>query len=286
MNKVVFLGFDAGNKYLIQDWANAGILPTFRSLLAKGLKGDTTALDLFTGAIWPSFMTGAAPARHSVHTWLQLKPGSYEFYRSYAGDHIKREPFWNYLSRAGRKVTVLDIPLSRVTQNLNGVQLAEWGTHDNYSGFATWPPLLAQDVVSRFGKHPLTQICNADRSAKEYAAFRDDLLRGISTKVQITKHFLHESQWQFFAQVFTEGHCAGHQCWHFHDTNHPRHDPEQAGVVGNPLKDVYVAIDAAIGEVLKDLDDETTVVVLVSHGMSYRYGAHFLLDEILLRLGS
>jgi predicted AlkP superfamily phosphohydrolase/phosphomutase len=47
---------------------------------------------------------------------------------------------------------------------------------------------------------------------------------------------------------------------------------------------VYTAIDTAIGEVLDEAGD-ALVVVLVAHGMSYWYGAQFLLREILFRLG-
>jgi predicted AlkP superfamily phosphohydrolase/phosphomutase len=284
--KVVLLGIDAGNKFLIQSWASEGILPTMQALFKKGLKGNTMSLaGVFTGATWPSFQTGANPARSALHSWMQLKPGSYEFYRCRTGEQLKREPFWSLLSRAGRKVTVLDVPLSALTENLNGTQLVEWGAHDAQYDFVTWPRSLAREVEARFGRHPLRGVCNGERDTQGYIKFRDQLLRGIKTKAQITKHFLHRSEWDFFAQVFSESHCVGHQCWHIHDPRHPRHDAEQASVVGDPIKDVYVAIDAAIGEVLKEIDGETTVIVLTSHGMGYKYGAQFLLDKILLRLG-
>lgn len=284
--KILFLGFDAGNKYLIRQWANEGLLPTMQSLLERGLKGDTVSLPgFFTGTTWPSFQTGVTPARNGVHSWTQLKPGSYEFYRCHTGEQLKREPFWNFLSRAGRRVTVLDVPLAALSQNLNGVQLVEWGSHDAQYGFVTWPPSLAREVESQFGRHPLRGICNAGRDTSGFIEFREQLLHGIKTKTKITKHFLRRGEWDFFAQVFTESHCVGHQCWHLHDRGHPWHDAEQARAVGDPIKDVYVAIDAAIGEVLKEVDDRTTVVLLVSHGMGYKYGPQFLLDKMLLKLG-
>jgi predicted AlkP superfamily phosphohydrolase/phosphomutase len=285
--KVVLLGFDAGNKYLIRNWAESGVMPVFRSLLKKGFVGNTISLaGFFTGATWPSFATGVTPATNSVHSWEQLQPGTYDFYRCLAGDRIKREPFWNHLSRAGCKVAVLDVPLSGLTENLNGVQLVEWGAHDAQYGFVTWPPSLASEVEARFGRHPLRAICNADRDTAGYVGFRDDLLHGIRTKVALTKHFMRELDYDFFVQVFTESHCAGHQCWHIHDKSHPRHDAEQARTVGDPIQQVYSAIDAAIGEVLAEVDDSTTVMVLASHGMGYKYGPQFMLDRILLRLGA
>src|SRR5688572_14740956 len=284
--RVVFLCIDAGNKYLIQRWAEEGALPTFQALFRRGLKGNTMSLPgLYTGATWPSFQTGVNPARSGVYSWRQLKPGSYEQYRCLAGDQLKREPFWMHLSRAGRKVTVLDIPLSGLTENLNGVQSVEWGAHDAQYGFQTWPPALAREIEGRFGRPPLREVCNADRDTQGFVEFRDQLLQGINVKTRLTKHFLRRDDWNFFAQVFCESHCVGHQCWHIHDPSHPRHDPAQARVVGDPLKDVYVAIDAAFGEILKEIDERTTVIVLASHGMGYKYGPQILLEQILLRLG-
>jgi predicted AlkP superfamily phosphohydrolase/phosphomutase len=284
--KVLMLGIDAGNRYLLEQWAAEGVLPNLAALFRKGLKGRTISLPgLFTGATWPSFQTGVNPARSGVYSWMQLAPGSYEPYRCLTGDRLKREPFWSHMSRAGRKVTVLDIPLSGLTRDLNGVQLVEWGAHDAQYGFMTWPPALAREVTARFGRHPLREICNADRDTPAFVEFRDQLVSAIATKAEMTRHFLRGTQWSFFAQVFSESHCVGHQCWHIHDPGHPRHDAEQARIVGDPVKQVYAAIDAAIGEVLRDVDDDTTVVVLASHGMGYKYGAQILLERILLGLG-
>lgn len=284
--KIAFLGIDAGNRYLIDQWAGDGTLPTLQALFRRGLRGRTMSLPgLYTGATWPSFQTGVNPARSGVYSWMQLAPGSYEPFRCLTGERLKRKPFWTYLSDAGRRVTVLDIPLSGLTENLNGVQTVEWGSHDRQYDFTTWPPPLAHEIASRFGRHPLRDLCNGDRDTQGFVEFRDNLLRGIATRAQITKHFVHRSEWNFLAQVWSESHCVGHQCWHIHDPAHPRHDAEQARIVGDPLKDVYIGIDAAIGEVLKEFEDDTTVIVLASHGMGYKYGPQFLLEQILLALG-
>jgi predicted AlkP superfamily phosphohydrolase/phosphomutase len=284
--KVALLGIDAGNRYLLEQWAADGALPTLQSLLRRGLRGNTMSLPgVFTGATWPSFQTGVNPARSGVYSWMQLAPGSYEPYRCLTGERLERQPFWRHLSDAGRRVTILDVPLTGVSEGLNGVQTVEWGAHDAQYGFRTWPHALAQEIEARFGRHPLRDICNGDRDTAGFVEFRDKLLRGIAMRADITRHFVRRGDWNFLAQVWSESHCVGHQCWHIHDPSHPRHDAEQARVVGDPLKQVYVAIDAAIGEVLRTLEDDTTVVVLASHGMGYKYGPQILLEKILLALG-
>jgi predicted AlkP superfamily phosphohydrolase/phosphomutase len=277
---------DAGDKFLIQTWAADGTLKTFRTLLAGGLVGNTMSLEgFFEGATWPSFYTGVTPARHGFHRMTQLKPGTYEFYRCYTGDFIRHEPFWNYLSRAGRRVAILDIPLSGISEKINGLQMVEWGSHDPNCGFCTWPQELKRDVLGRFGQHPLRETCDSfRRTPQAFCVFRDLLLQGVQKKTELTNYYLNTDRWDFFAQVFTESHCVGHQCWHLHDPGHPGYDPEVVAITGNPVRDVYIAIDAAIGEILTQIDDSTLVVFLASHRMAHSFGAQFLLPAILVRL--
>jgi predicted AlkP superfamily phosphohydrolase/phosphomutase len=284
--KILFLAVCAGERDLIVQWARAGVLPTFRSLLDKGLVGHTQSVPgLYVQCNWPAFYTGTGPAKQGIHSWSQLKPGSYEFYRAYTPDNVKSTPFWDHLSAAGRRVAILDIPHSGPSLRINGIQLVEWGAHDANHGFKTSPASLAAEVVARFGEHPQRGLCDADRTAEELVEFRDRLLDGIRGEVAITKHFLAQEDWDFFAQVFTESHCIGHQAWHLHDPAHPRHSKADVAVAGDPVKDVYVAIDRAIGEILAEAGDDTTVVVLASHGMQGKYPAQFMLGDILAGLG-
>jgi predicted AlkP superfamily phosphohydrolase/phosphomutase len=284
--KITFLGMCAGDRDLIFDWARAGVMPTMARLMNRGLVGLTENIPLFyVQCVWPSFYTSVLPDKHGVHSWQQLKPGTYEQYRAYTPECVQREPFWDVLSRAGRRCAILDVPQSRPSTELNGIQLVEWGAHDANHGFLTSPPELAAEIIDRFGRHPVAGLCDADRSSAQLARFRDDLLRGIAGKEKITEHFLRQGGWDFFAQVFTETHCVGHQCWHLHDPAHPRHSREAVAIAGDPIRDVYVAIDQAIAAVLDHIADDSLVVVYAGHGMGPKYQPVYALAEILIRLG-
>lgn len=285
--RVLLLGVDAGSAPLVREWADAGVLPTFQRLFAQGLVGDTRSLEgFFVGSTWPSLYTGVTPARHGISSLIQLRVGSYDLFRCYTGEFIKREPFWNHLSRAGRRVAICDVPLSGVSEGLNGIQLVEWGSHDANYGFRTWPPRLARRIRSRFGPHPLSTSCDADhRSPEAFRALTGRLVEGVRRKTALTRFLLDQGGWDFFAQVFTEAHCVGHQAWHLHDPRHPAHEAQVSSVAGDPVREVYTAIDRAIGELLQAAGDDCLVIVLLSHGMCARYGAQFLLPDILVRLG-
>lgn len=285
LTRILFLAVDAGDKDLILAWAREGVLPTFRSLLETSAWGPTeNPTGLFVGAIWPSFWTGLSPALHGRYCFSQLRTGTYDNYLVTPTD-TAGAPFWDALSAGGRRVAILDVPKTSPSPRINGIQIVDWGTHDPNLGFCTSPETLASEIQDRFGRHPVPQ-CDVfvRREPGEFVRFRDALIRGVQTKAELAAHFLERGGWDLFLTVFAESHCVGHQCWHIHDPKHPHHDPATALSVGDPVRDVYIAIDAALGRLLAQAGTDTTVFVLASHGMGPHYDATFLLDEMLRRL--
>jgi len=284
--RLLVLGIDAANPALLERWARDGTLPTLRALFGRGVVARTHGVDgFFVGSTWPTFATGLGPARHGVHYLVQLRPGSYSYERI-AARPASSETFWVTASRAGRRVAVLDVPLSRLTSDLNGIQTVEWGGHDHLYGFQTFPSDLRDEITSKFGPHPLQGTCDATRRTDaDYEQFVVRLVQGALLKGHLTRTLLRRGTWDLFVQVFTEAHCAGHQCWHIHDADHPSHDAAVAAEVGDPLLRVYRAIDAALGDIICEAGD-ALVFVVVAHGMAHQYGAQLLLPEILFRVGA
>lgn len=284
--RLIAIGIDAGNPELIRAWAEDGTLPVLGDLIRRGGSGTVRSLDgFFVGSTWPSFYTACSPARHGFHYLVQVRPGTYELYHPWVEGMVSGEPFWRALSRAGKRVAVLDVPLVPLDGTVNGIHLVEWGGHDAVGGFATHPADVGQEILAHHGAHPQPPNCDRiDRSAPGYEEFVSRLERGAAARAAWTRRLLRLEPWDLLLQVFSESHCVGHQAWHLHDPDHPAHDPELAARLGDPLRRVYRAIDAAIGEVLEDAGD-STVAVFSCHGMSHWHGTHLLLREILVRLG-
>ena len=285
--RLLALGIDAASPTLLREWAADGTLPNIARLMADGLVAELRGPDaFFVGSTWPSFSTGRNAAGHGIYWLEQLKSGTYRTAPLPPEAFGTCKTLWEYLSDAGRQVLVLDVPLSVLSPGLNGVQVVEWRTHDVLSGMATTPPSLKARILQRFGEHPGAAPCDAPRrSLAEYLQFGNDLVRGATMRGQLTIETLAEHPWDFAIQVFNEAHCAGHQLWHFHDPAHPEFDPATTKSPGDPVKNVYRAIDAAIGNILEHVDAGTTMVLFSLHGMSYWAGSSRLLPEMLTRLG-
>ncbi len=285
-NRVILIGLDAAEPALLHRWSADGSLPTIARLLERGISGAVRGLPgFFIGSTWPSFYTGVSPASHGFHYQVQLRSGTYDFYRPEDHGLVRVPPFWRHLSGAGRRVAILDMPLAALDPAINGIQTVEWGGHDAVYGFGAQPAALALEIRDRHGTHPAGPNCDASkRSAADYRRFVDDLVRGVRVKAALTRELLRRERWDFFAQVFTETHCVGHQCWHLHDPTHPAHDPEFARRQFDPLREVYRAVDQAIAGILEDAGD-ALVVVMSAHGMGSFHGAQFMLRDILVGLG-
>lgn len=284
--RVLVLGVDAASPDLVERWTADGSLPHLAALMARGRSGRIRGLEGFhVGSTWPSFYTGTTPARHGLHYLRQLRPGTYDFYRPADHGLVKAEPFWRPMSRAGRRVAILDVPLTAVDPAINGIQTVEWGGHDSVYGFRTWPNDLAGQIEARYGRHPAPDSCDAiERTQAGYEAFVGALCQGAQAKLRLTEEQLALGGWDCFVQVFTESHCVGHQCWHLHDPAHPAHAPALAAALGDPLRRVYQAIDSAIGALVAAAGD-ACILVVSAHGMGHWYGAQFLMPDLLIRLG-
>jgi predicted AlkP superfamily phosphohydrolase/phosphomutase len=291
--KLVILGIDAGDKDLILRWASQGLLPNFRRALERGTWGIIeNPPGMEAGSVWPSFYTGVSAAKHGMYCADETrKRGTYQS-RPFTANDFSGEPFWDRLSRAGKRVAVIDAPHTFLSQSINGIHIVDWATHapmmtskEPGHAFQVAPFELKSDIAQYFG---LDTIGRCDllelKTADHYRSFRDDLLERVRRKTGLNLFILQQGNWDCFFSVYHEAHCAGHHCWHFHDPKHPRHDPEMVAELGDIMQQVYGVIDEGIGRLLDFVGPQARVLIYCSHGMSAGYNGSLMLDDVLLHL--
>ncbi len=286
--RLAVLALDAAAPPLLRRWAGDGTMPHLAGLMDGGLVATTRGVEgLFVGATWPSFYTGLDPATHGLYWLDRILPGTYRRQRLTEEDFGRHPTLWEALGRQGRRALVLDVPLTRLSPGLAGIQVVEWGVHDAVFGMRTSPASLGGRILEEVGAHPVPSSCDAARrSAAQYRDFAERLERGAAARARLTRWLAEREPWDFLIQVFSETHCAGHQLWHFHDPDHPGFDGATTRETGDLLRGVYRAVDRAVGDVVAALDGDTTVVVAALHGMAHTCGVSMLLDRMLERLGA
>jgi len=238
-----------------------------------------------SGAVWPSFATGVSPASHGRYFYRQVFPGSYSA-RKFTASEFRHRPFWEVLSDADRHVAVFDVPKVGLSPDLNGLMSVDWIVHGPvYKELRTTPPSLADELVDRFGTDPCPK-CDYPglRSVDENRELIAQMVERIDQRTRCTLEFLGSESWDLFLTVFGEPHCIGHQCWHVRDPEHPLHDAESTRAIGDPVREIYAAIDRGMGKILSSIEEDTFVIVFSGTGMGPNYTGNYILDEVLRRL--
>jgi predicted AlkP superfamily phosphohydrolase/phosphomutase len=286
---LLILGIDAADRHLIKEWAADGSLPVFARLFAKATHGDSrNATGMVAGTVWPTFYTGVLPGRTGrFRGTTQFVTGTYE-HADIDFDRHGFPAFWTRLSEAGLSSTIVDAPYAFLSDAPGVTQVVDWCSHSAWKDGVTvsTPESLAAETRRRYGRDPVGKCDFATvDTVDDLRRFRDGLIERVRMRVAQTRDLLADRPADVFLQVFSECHCAGHQLWHLHDPAHPDYDPALVdGLGGDPLKAVYQAVDAAIGELLDTMPADATALVFCSHGIGPAYSGTHLLDEVLLRL--
>lgn len=283
---IIVIGFDGAEHHLIERWSDEGYLPTIASLMKRGCWGRLNSTgDISSGSVWPTFLTGVSPATHGIfYGHRELKRNTYQIHKKYA-NQIKRKPFWYWLSKAGKRIAIFDIPYTHPLKGLNGIQIVAWGAFAPSWRISSWPPELIKNIVTRFGSHPLASWYEKRlETINEYENFYERLISGVEKRGLISAYLLDQEPWDFFLMAFSEAHWAGHLLWHVMDDKHPDHNPQIAKTFKHAIRDVYSAIDSAISKLIEVIP-KATFFIFSLDGMGANYSGKHLLPDILKRMG-
>jgi len=297
--KVLLVAIDAFDLGVARGFTDEGDLPHLSAVFERSSRATVRSpFGIHSSAGWPSVSTGRSFSEHQRQCWIETGL-DYEDRWTDTRD-IDGTPFWEYLSRAGKRSAILDVPHLVPDDEHNGVQLIEYGCHDRHLGTQSVPDKLIDEIVDEFGEHPVGMIdpssdrtfspcdyhrrAGVQRTPEESKAVLDDLLLGQARKEAASLSLLTQGGWDLFMTVFGESHCTGHQLWSSHDPDHPWYDPAVVAEVGDPLRTMYRRLDRALGRHIAAAGDEATVLVMAPHGMGSHFGGTPLLDEILHRI--
>lgn len=281
--RVLMVAFDSAEVTLVERWMEEGILPNLSRLRARGanVRLQSTA-ELFHASAWPSFVTGASPARHGINNYLMWRPESMSYERVKAAD-LHSPPFWRRLAAAGRPTIAIDVPYSFPPGVANSVEVHGWGGPYRLVPTYAEPRKLLRSLIRRFGRPAMKGYTTGLFSAREYIRIRDRIVETTHEMGRIALWLMRNHPWELCIFGLGSAHTAGHQLW---DSANVRGeiDPQQQEILDRALRDVYVACDEAIGEVLTQAGTDTDVLVFAMHGMRVNNSFNPLIGPMLGRI--
>lgn len=281
--RVLVIGLDAAESTLVERWVSEGHLPALAELYESGatFRLDNCWRSLPT-AVWPELTAGRSPGKIGLFfPPRQLHTGEVEPRRVEAGE-VDPTAFWTLASAAGKRVAAIDLPWTVAPDDLNGVFLCEWGTHDRWFGTSCIPSGLVEELRHRHGDYPI-RFCDDDYggTTAERERLAVDLLEAVDHEARVLLDLLEREHWDLFACVFGQFQCVGHNFWRYLDTA-----DRTSETLRRAMLDVYRRADQAIGALRAAAGPEAVSVVFASHGMGPLVGGPQLLPEVLVRLGA
>lgn len=262
------IGLDSAEPAMVEELMNSGDLPVLAELKAKGAFGELDNFDVFTAELpWTTFATGVMPEETGYWTPLKYSP-DYTVKARAAYEYDEYPAFFalgdNY------RVCSFDVPQIRLQENLNGIQVNAWGAHSPQVAAESLPPEVYNEIKQQWGEHPGLHKDYAHALSMDEVKFvYDSLIEGIARRAQVATGLLEKERWDLFLTVFGDPHGAGHNFWQF-EKGHPLYDsdiPGKENLPERPMKDVLIAIDRAIGEMIKAAPEDSTVLIFSAHGM-------------------
>lgn len=258
--KTAIIGLDGATFDIIRPLAQAGRLPVMAQLMKEGVSAplrSTILPNSFPG--WPSCTTGTSEGMHGVFAPFIKNPSNYTV-RAMSGRDIMTRHIWEFLSDAGGRSIVINIPTAYPPEALSGVMVTGMLTPSLESEF-TYPSPLKNDILASFPRYVIEPGRNPDKYARG-REFRHatDMHEGV------TRFLMDREEWDFLMVVFSVLDRAQHDFWADMTPSHPRHDPHTPPEFGNFIYKTYDQLDSAVGRILEKLPDQTRVLVVSDHG--------------------
>jgi predicted AlkP superfamily phosphohydrolase/phosphomutase len=109
-------------------------------------------------------------------------------------------------------------------------------------------------------------------------------MKGMRQKTRVFKHLMQTERWDLFVGVFSESHWADHVMYHVMDSTHPDYQPE-FNEFAEFYRELLALQDECIGDLIRHVDDDVTVLVFSASGVRPSYYGNHLLPDVLERLG-
>ena len=289
--KLVVIGLDGAEPSMMERQIESGDLPNLSRLLDRSHAARTrNPYALEAGAAWPVFHTGLMPGHQPLFDGQRYFDSDSYTYRWHDADSVA-PLLWERLSEHGKRCLVIDAPYARLNEEINGIMVLDFAAHVAANGtvmeLQSYPESVAGEILDAVGDDPTGgRTCDSRKlqSVADYRQFIADYTLRVEKKASLTCHLLDRGPWDYVETVFTDLHCMGHHLWHVASPEHPEYDVRLHRALGDPVRDGFTAIDSAVGRILDRLDENTTVLFYVSHGMGPQNTGTGLLDRVLLSI--
>jgi predicted AlkP superfamily phosphohydrolase/phosphomutase len=190
--KVFILSLDGVPYSYLKDKIESGKLAAFKRVFSRGtLKRHRSVIPTISSVAWSSFMTGKNPGKHGIFGFIDRTPDPFDLFIP-TSRTMATKTLWEVLSDAGKRVAVMNVPVTTPPRAVNGVLIS--GFLSTNIDKATHPKELASTLKE------MGYIIDVDPwTAKEN---REDFLKqlhvALDRRIEVMEHLMKKENWDFF----------------------------------------------------------------------------------------
>jgi predicted AlkP superfamily phosphohydrolase/phosphomutase len=272
--RVVFIGLDGTPFTFMQRLIAEGRAPHAARLVQQGslLRMDSV-WPWVSSVAWSTMMTGVNPAKHNIFGFIDRDPKTYKQFIP-TSRNMQAKTLWEMLSEAGRRVIVVNVPVTYPPRPVNGILV---GCFLSPSLEKAVYPLSYLPTLQSLG-----YIIDADpwkaRESKEMAL--REVNAALDARIRTLFYLLEHEEWDYLHVHVMETDRLHHFLWQQMEEGHPRYAPA--------FYAFYQRIDEMLGQLAARLDEDTTLMWMSDHGFcsikKEVHVNHWLMEHGWLRL--
>ena len=165
---------------------------------------------------------------------------------------MQREPIWCELSRAGKQVIVMNVPVTYPPREVNGLMVSCFLSPSLEK--ATYP----KELAGRLQQMGYKIDADAAIARRSKADFMTELHSVLDHRAAVMFELMDSEPWDFFMSHIMETDRLHHFFWEYMEQDDPRWAPA--------FYAFYEKVDGILGRVWERVDENTTLVILSDHG--------------------
>ncbi len=260
-SRLFILALDGTPFTLLQKLFREGVMPNLKNLAEESvfMQMDSVQPPVSSSA-WASFMTGKTPAQHGILGFVDRTPADMNWYIPNA-EHLRAKTIWQILSEKGKRVFVMNVPVTFPPKPVNGISICGFLGNDIRKG--VWPPEIGTLLKARGYRID----ADTEMAKTNLPAFMDHLFTVLEKRLETMRFFYKQERWDVFMTHIMETDRLHHFFWEYFEQGHDLFKAR--------FMELYRRIDVEIGRILAEAEDDTAFLLLSDHGFcTLRYAVY------------
>jgi predicted AlkP superfamily phosphohydrolase/phosphomutase len=260
-HSILVISLDGATFDLLNPLMDAGCMPVLSSLVKDGIAGTLeSSIPPVSAPAWASFQTGVNPGKHGIVDFFRYQAGSYKP-SLVSSESIQAPTLWSLLSKQGRRLCVLNVPVTYPPQPVDGCMIAGFLTPGLDVDF-TYPAELRKQLLSSVPEYVIAP--SMDIAVYGISGFVKKMIHTIWQRWKAACWLMDLESWDLFMVQFQATDTLQHALWDCLDSTQPgfaTYTSEERRLV----RQFYHTLDEIIGDLIGRAGD-ASIIIMSDHG--------------------